>query len=245
LFVHLKRIPLNWQRNLKAYLLAGLFGAALPFALFSYAAHHLPAAMSALFNATCPLFGALFSIIWLSERLTLFKFAGLLLGVLGVILLVGKGALFANCSSLLAVAASLIAPACFAISAIVVKLHTCRQSRLQRPDRIDPMAMATGSMLAAAAMMLPTIPTSLPAHMPSLLALSLVIALALIPSALAQIMFIPLITKIGPTRAMSVSFLIPLFSMLWGFVFLGEAIGLACVMGGLVVLTATGLILKT
>jgi drug/metabolite transporter (DMT)-like permease len=107
------------------------------------------------------------------------------------------------------------------------------------------MAMATGSMLAAAAMMLPAIPASLPTHMPSLLALSLVAALALIPSALAQILFIPLITKIGPTRAMSVSFLIPLFSMLWGFVFLGESIGLACVIGGLVVLAATGLILKT
>lgn len=245
LFVHLKRIPLNWQRNLKAYTLAGLFGAALPFALFSYAAQHLPAAVSALFNATCPLFGALFSILWLNERLTLLKLTGLLLGLFGVILLVGTGTLLANCSSLLAVAASLIAPACFAISAIVVKLHTCRQSHLQRADRIDPMAMTTGSMLAAAAMMLPTIPNSLPEHMPSLLALSLVIALALIPSALAQIMFIPLITKIGPTRAMSVSFLVPLFSMLWGFVFLGESIGLACVMGGLVVLTATGLILKT
>jgi drug/metabolite transporter (DMT)-like permease len=245
LFVYLKRIPLHWQRNLKAYTLAGLFGAALPFALFSYAAQHLPAAISALFNATCPLFGALFSILWLSERLTLLKFIGLLLGLLGVILLVGAGALLENCSSLLAVAASLIAPACFAISAIVVKLHTCRQSRLQRADRIHPMAMATGSMLAAAAMMLPAIPASLPTHMPSLLALSLVAALALIPSALAQILFIPLITKIGPTRAMSVSFLIPLFSMLWGFVFLGESIGLACVIGGLVVLAATGLILKT
>lgn len=242
LFAHINQIPLNWQRNLKAYTAAGLFGAALPFALFSYAAQHIPAALSALLNATCPLFGAFFSMLWLAERLSLRKLVGLMIGVGGVWWLVGGGSLLQTQPTLLSVMACLISPACFAISGVIVKHHTCTQKL--SINRIEPLAMATGSMLAASLMLLPTLPFSLPTQIPSGMAIALVVALALFPSALAQIMFIPLVAKIGPTRAMSVSFLIPLFSMLWGVIFLQEAIGLSCLLGGLTVLAATGLVIK-
>lgn len=242
-FAHLNKIDLHWRRNFKAYAAAGLFGAALPFALFSYAAHHLPAALSALFNATCPLFGALFSMLWLTERLSLPKLSGLLLGIAGVWLLAGGGKLLGTQPTLLATIACLLGPACFAISGVIVKHHTCTQKLCSA--RIEPLAMATGSMLAASIMLLPTIPFSLPAQIPSPTALTAVLALALFPSALAQIMFIPLVARIGPTRAMSVSFLIPLFSMLWGFLFLDESIGLLCLAGGATVLAATGLVIKS
>jgi len=242
LFTYLNQIPLQWQRNFKAYLTAGLFGAVLPFALFSYAALHLPAALSALFNATCPLFGALFSMMWLAERLSLRKCIGLLLGIGGVWLLVDAGSLLQTQPTLLSVIACLLSAACFAISGVIVKRHTCLQK--VSTNRIEPLAMATGSMLAASFMLLPTVPFSLPTHIPSSTAITLVIALALFPSALAQIIFIPLVARIGPTRAMSVSFLIPLFSMLWGVLFLQESIGLSCLLGGLTVLAATGLVIK-
>lgn len=242
LFTCIHQIPLNWQQNVNAYLTAGLFGAVLPFALFSYAAHHLPAALSALFNATCPLFGALFSMLWLAERLSLRKLIGLSMGIGGVWLLVDGGSLFQTQPKLLSVIACLISPACFAISGVIVKRHTCTQKI--SANRIEPLAMATGSMLAASLMLLPTLPFSLPAQFPSGTAIALIIALALFPSALAQIIFIPLVARIGPTRAMSVSFLIPLFSMLWGVLFLQESIGLSCLLGGLTVLAATGLVIK-
>jgi drug/metabolite transporter (DMT)-like permease len=242
LFVRYNKIPLHWQRNLKPYATAGFFGAVLPFILFAYAAHHLPAALSALFNATCPLFGALFSAVWLAERFSLRKLTGLLLGVAGVWLLVGAGTFLRNQPTLLSICACLAGAACFAISGVVVKRYTCTRRPLN--DRIEPMAMATGAMVAASVMILPTMAFSLPSHMPSPQALGLVVALALFPSALAQIIFIPLVARIGPTRAMSVSFLIPLFSILWGFIFLQETIGLSCVLGGLTVLTATGLVVK-
>lgn len=245
MFAYINQTTLDWQRNIKVYALAGLFGAVLPFALFCYAAQYLPAAISALLNATCPLFGALFAILWRTESLTVRKLAGLLMGVTGVILLFGADALFDNRPRLLAVFACLGAPACFALSATIIKLHTCSKSRLSKHDRITPIAMATGSMVAAGAIVLPVTPLFLPQHMPSPTTWALVAVLALIPSALAQILFIPLVTKIGPTRAMSVSFLIPLFSMLWGFLFLQESIGIFSALGGLTVLTATGLILKT
>lgn len=242
LFARYQHIPLNWRRNIKAYALAGLFGAALPFALFSYAAQQLPATVSALFNATCPLFGALFSALWLAEPMNLRKCLGLFLGLAGVWLLVDASALLRNPMSLTATIACLLAPACFALSGVVVKHHTCINKA--EHQRIEPMAMAVGAMLAASVMLLPSLPFALPAQMPSPLSLVLVAALALLPSALAQIIFIPLVARIGPTRAMSVSFLIPLFSMLWGFVFLQEHIGLSCLLGGFIVLAATALVVQ-
>jgi len=239
-FTGYSRVQLDWQRNAKTYALTGLFGAALPFALFSYAAHQLPAALSALFNATCPLFGALFSALWLAEAMTMRKLLGLLLGIGGVCLLVDADSLLRNPMSFSATIACLLAPACFAISGVLIKHHTCINKASH--ERIDPLAMATGAMLAASAMLLPTLPFSLPQQVPSPLAFGLVLALALFPSALAQIIFIPMVARIGPTRAMSVSFLIPLFSMLWAWLFLQEHLCVKCLLGGFVVLAATALV---
>lgn len=229
-------VPMDWRTNLKPYAVVGLFAAAIPFTCFAFAALYLPAAHSAVLNSTAPLFGAVFSILWLSERLTLSRLAGLALGVTGVAILVGAGTLALNASTLVAVAACLTAAACYALSSIIVK-------RTGKPGGIHPIAMATGSMLLGGLMMIPTVPFTLPSAMPSLLALACIAALSLLSSGLAQALFIPLIVKIGPTRAMSVSFLIPLFSMLWGVIFLREAVGPATLVGGVVVLVAMGLVL--
>ncbi|MEO8837590.1 MAG: EamA family transporter, partial [Herbaspirillum sp.] len=70
-----------------------------------------------------------------------------------------------------------------------------------------------------------------------------ILALALLSSALAQVIFIPLIVRVGPTRAMSVTFLIPLFSMLWGLMFLGETLQISTFIGAGIVLLAMALVL--
>lgn len=236
-FARATGVRMDWRANLKPFAVVGLFACVIPFTCFSFAALHLPAAHSAVLNATAPLFGAVFSMIWLAERLTMIRLAGLLLGVLGVTILVGAGTLPLNASTLLAIVACLVAAACYAIASIIVK-------RTGRPGGIHPIAMATGSLALGGLMMLPAVPFSLPAAMPSLLALGCVLAMSLLSSGLAQALFIPLIVKVGPTRAMSVSFLIPLFSMLWAFLFLHESVGVATLIGGLVVLLAMGLVLS-
>jgi drug/metabolite transporter (DMT)-like permease len=236
-FAAATNVKMNWRANLKPFAVVGLFAGVIPFSCFSFAALHLPAAHSAVLNATAPLFGAVFSMLWLSERLTMRKLAGLLLGLTGVAILVGAGALPLSMSVLIAIAACLLAAACYALSSIIVK-------RTGRPGGVHPIAMATGSLALGGLMMLPTVPFSLPASMPSLLAIGCIVAMSLLSSGLAQALFIPLIVKIGPTRAMCVSFLIPLFSMLWGFLFLHEAVGMATLLGGAVVLAAMGMVLS-
>jgi drug/metabolite transporter (DMT)-like permease len=205
---------------------------------------YLPAAYSAVLNSTAPLFGALFSVLWLAEQLNAGKLAGLVLGMIGVGILVGAGALALNPASLLAAGACLTAAASYALSSIIVKRLGSAQRRY-----IDPTALATGSLAWGTLVMLPLLPftlaTGLPLAMPSLAAILCVLALALLSSALAQVIFIPLIVRIGPTRAMSVTFLIPLFSMVWGLLVLGESLQASTLMGAAVVLLAMALVLFT
>ena len=235
-FAAMTGVKMDWRANIKTYAVVGLFAVVIPFSCFAFAALHLPAAYSALLNSTAPLFGAVFSMIWLDERLTMQKLAGLLLGTAGVGILVGAGTISLGMTTLAAVGACLMAAAGYALSSIVVK-------KTGHPNGIHPIAMAAGSMAAGSVVMLPTLPLSLPTGMPSMAALGCILAMALLSSGLAQALFIPLIVKIGPTRAMSTSFLIPLFSMLWAFMFLHEAIGASTVVGGAVVLVAMALVL--
>lgn len=237
-FAGMTRVKMNWRANLKPFAVVGLFAVVIPFSCFSFAALHLPAAHSAVLNATAPLFGAVFSMIWLAERLTMQKLAGLLLGIAGVTVLVGAGSVALNPTTLTAVAACLVAAAGYALSSIIVK-------KTGHPDGIHPIAMAAGSMALGGLVMLPTVPFSLPSAMPSVAALACIAAMALLSSGVAQALFIPLIVKVGPTRAMSVSFLIPLFSMLWAFLFLHESIGMSTLAGGAVVLVAMALVLTS
>jgi drug/metabolite transporter (DMT)-like permease len=237
IFAHMTGVMMDWRRNLKPFALVGLFAGVLPFSCFSFAALHLPVAYSAVLNSTAPLFGALFSVIWLAERLNARKLAGLGLGIIGVALLVGVGTLTLNASTLAAIAACLVAAAGYALSSIIIK-------KTGRPGGTHPIAMATGSLVLGGIMMAPTVPFALPPAMPSMLALACLAALSLLSSGLAQAIFIPLIVKIGPTRAMCVSFLIPLFSMLWGFLFLHEAVRPSTLAGGAIVLAAMGLVLS-
>jgi drug/metabolite transporter (DMT)-like permease len=229
-------VRMQWRRNLKPFAVVGLFAGVIPFSCFAFAALHLPAAHSAVLNATAPLFGAAFSVAWLAERLTMQKLAGLVAGIVGVAILVGAGTLPLDAKTLTAIGACLIAAASYAISSIIVK-------KTGAPDGIHPIAMATGSPALGGMMMLPAVPFALPPVMPSLLAIGCLVALSLLSSGLAQALFIPLIVKVGPTRAMCVSFLIPLFSMVWGVLFLHERVGSSTLLGGAVVLVAMGLVL--
>lgn len=235
-------VPMQWRRNLKPYAIVGLFAAAIPFTCFSFAALHLPAAYSAVLNATAPLFGAVFSVLWLDDRLTVSKLGGLILGVVGVAILVGAGSFELNAITLLAAGACLVAAASYAVSSIIVK-KIVRRSDLHAG--LHPIAIAAGSLVFGSLIMAPIIPVSLPPAMPSMLAFACIAALSILSSGLAQAMFIPLIVKIGPTRAMSVSFLIPLFSMLWGFIFLNEAVKASTLVGSAVVLASMGLVLSS
>jgi drug/metabolite transporter (DMT)-like permease len=209
----------------------GAINSALPFALIAYATLSLSAGFAAILNATSPLWGALVAHLWLGERLGRVRVAGLVLGFAGVVLLVwGKGSLRAGGG--LAMVASLAAPLSYAVAASATKRYLGGAS---------PLAVAAGSQVAAAAMLLPIAAAAWPRGPASSRVWGAVVALGVACTAIAYTMYYRLIRNIGPTRALAVTFLVPVFAAAWGWLFLGEAVTGSMVLGGLVILAGTAL----
>ena len=211
------------------YVVIGVVNSAIPFLLFSFAALHLPASYSAILNSATPLFAALLSALFLSERLTPAKIAGLLAGAAGVALVSKAGPIVLDATVGVAIAACLGAAFCYAASSIYMKKYA---------TGAKPMAIAGWSQVAAAIVLLPLVPFAPPRGEITLAVVANVLGLALLCSSIAYLFYYRLIADVGPTRALTVAFLIPLFGMTWGAVLLGETItwpmmaGCALIVGG-------------
>jgi drug/metabolite transporter (DMT)-like permease len=225
------------RRHWKGLLLVGALNSAIPFALFAFAALSITAGLSSIVNATTPLWTAVVAFVWLRQGLTQLRVLGLVIGFAGVAFLAWDKASFrpgADHSGFWAVLACAGATLCYGIAANVTKRSLAAAS---------PLAVATGSQLAAALLLALPAAWQWPAVQPGAVAWSAVLALATLCTALAYVLFFRLMSRVGPTNAVSVTFLIPLFAMLWGALFLGEAITAQMVAGGAVVLVGIALAL--
>lgn len=210
----------------------GITNSALPFLCYSYAALSITAGLSSIFNAATPLFGAVIAWWWLKDRLTSSRIAGLAIGFAGVLWLAWDKASFKPGGSGWAVVACLAATCLYGLSASYTKKHLAG---------VAPLAVATGSQLSAAlALALPAV-VWWPTTPPSATAWVTAALLAVLCTALAYVLFFRLIAHIGPANAIAVTFLIPLFAVLWGWLFLAEALTLAMVFGCAAILLGTGL----
>ena len=222
-----------WRPHARPMAVVGLFNSAVPFALFAFAAHTLPTAYLAIINATSPLFGAVVARAWLGEALDARRLAGIVAGVLGVVALVGLGPVAIDAATLLAIAACLVAAASYGFAGNYTR-------QLARP--VPPTTMATGSQLAAALWLLPLIPFDPLRAMPTHAMIGATLVLAIACTALAYLLYFRLISDLGATRALTVTFLIPLFAIVWGWLILDEVPTPRMAIGAALVLVATGLI---
>ena len=162
---------------------------------------------------------------------------GLALGFAGVALVSGAGPVAVDGGALLATLACIGATFCYAVNGVYVRV---------RAADLSPRALAGWSQLFAGVALLPaTLVAPLPpasAFTPQVAAN--LAAFALLSSALGLLLYYRLIADVGPTRTMTVTFLIPPFGMLWGALFLGEAITWPMVAGCLLVLGGTALVLR-
>jgi drug/metabolite transporter (DMT)-like permease len=222
---------------LKAWLpltVVGLLNSALPFCLFAYAALSLSAGFTAVLNATSPLWGAVVAYVWLKIPLPRWRVIGLLIGFAGVVLLVWGKVSFKPGGDGFAVAAAIGATLAYGIAANYTK---------EKLAGVTPFAVATGSQLTATIMLLPIAIPLWPAVTPPLSAWGAVVALGIVCTAMAYILYYRLIAHLGASKAIAVTFLIPLFAILWGGIFLGEALTPAMMLGGAVILIGTSLAL--
>jgi drug/metabolite transporter (DMT)-like permease len=224
------------RQHWRAIALVGVTNSALPFLCFALASLAITAGLSSIFNATTPLWGALFAWLWLGERPVRTRVVGLVVGFLGVLWLAGDKASFQpgehGVSSATAIAACLVATCLYGWSASFTK---------RRLTGVPPLAIAAGSQLSAALFLLVPALAWWPARMPSAAAWGAALALGVFCTAVAYVLFFRLIAHVGPANAISVTFLIPVFAVLWGELFLGESLTPSMIAGCAVVLLGTSL----
>lgn len=225
---------LQWRRNGFWYAMVGIFGAAIPFPLFAYAAQHLPAAYSAVINATVPLWGALLASLWLREVFTVGKALGLALGLAGVALLVGAGPVAFTREAAWSALGLVLACVSFAGAQVATKRWA---------PHVDSVELTAGLLLVSSVVLVPIVPWYPLQSEPTGFVWANVFLLALLASGYATARYMRLVVEMGPSRAMSVTFLIPLFAMLWGMLFLGEPVRPSMVLGCVLVLLATALVM--
>ncbi len=216
----LRQVRAHW----KVLLLLGAINTAIPFSLFAFATLHVTAGIASVLNGTVPLWAAAIGRLWYGERLDGARATGLALGFLGVVVLVWKDG---GTAAGPGVAAGLAAAFLYAVAA-----HLSRR----RLGDVDAMVVAGGSQAGAAILILGPALTLAPGDAPPVTAWWSAVLLGVFCTALAYLLFFGLIARVGAMRAMTVSYLIPVFGMLWGWLLLSEPITGRMVAGGVLVL---------
>ena len=196
-------------------LFMGLFNAALPFTLIAFAELDLNASLVAVLGATVPLFGAIIGAIWLKDRVTPVRGAGLLLGMAGVAVLTGFSPVTLDRTALLGIGATLVASLSYAVAGFYAK---------RKLAGIPAGTLALGQQLGALAWLAIPALFMTPSVSPSAGAMGALAGLAILSTALAFVLFFRMIERIGPVRTQTVTYIVPAFGMLWGALFLGERI---------------------
>ena len=220
-------LPIVWLRGLmpelrknwKRIFFIGLLNSGIPFACFSFALLSITTGLSAILNATVPMFGALVAWAWLKDKPDTSRVLGLVVGFAGVAMLAWDKATFKPDASGVApgwaVLACLLACICYGISASYTKRYL---------SGLNPLVTAAGSQIGATlGLALPAL-WLWPAQMPGSTAWLALLAVGVLCTGLAYILFFRLIENAGPQRALSVTFLVPVFAVLYGVLFLGEAV---------------------
>lgn len=232
----------NFEGKFKSSLILGVINSGLPFFMYCLAARWLPAGYSAVLNATTPLMGALIGFAFFSEKLTARKWGGVVLGLVGIMIITTIGESQSTGETLAGVIACLVATGCYGVAGFLTRRWISNKGGL------DPKIVAFGSQIGATLFLLPFFIWSTTTG-PSINWLqgnvwASVVAVGLICTAFAYILYFRLIADIGPLRSLTVTFLIPPFAVLWGYLALGETINEGFIIGAFIVCVSVWLVVS-
>lgn len=203
----------------------GLINSAIPFVLFAWAAQRAPAAIGAICNAMTVLFAALIAFLFFGEKIGMRRAIALLVGFTGVVVL--ATAKVSGLSIGTAVIAGSLAALLYGLGVNLVKRHM---------TGLPPAASAGATLGSAALVMLPLALTHWPEAPIPVVSWACAIALGVVCTGFAFLMFYRLIARIGPARASTVTYLVPMFGALFAWMFLGEPVTLAMLIAGALIL---------
>lgn len=220
------------RRHWRPIFAVGLTNSALPFLCFAYATLSITSGLAGIFNAAAPLFGATIGWLWLKDRLTPPRIVGLAIGFSGVLWLAWSKASFKPGGSGWAVVACLAGTVFYGYAANLTKKTLAG---------VPPLAAAAGNQLAATMVLIVPAVLTWPAALPTTRAWIAVVLLALVCTGFAYVLYFRLIANVGASNAIAVTFLVPVFAVLWGALLLDENITPAMVIGCAVILFGTAL----
>jgi drug/metabolite transporter (DMT)-like permease len=213
--------------------LLGALNNALPFWLLGFAETRIDSGLTAVIQAAAPVFTVVLA-AWIdrSQGVRGMRLVGIGVGFLGVVLLVGVQ----EGGELVGALAVIGTAACYAVS-ILIAGRTVRT--------LPPLQVSIGQLAAGAVIIAPFALAQMPAEAPSAGALAAVVALGVLGSGIAYLIYFALIASAGASRAILVTYLVPAFALVYGAVFLDEDVtatalaGLGLILGGTALATGT------
>lgn len=235
IYLVITRKSLDFSKRWKQYIIIGALNAAIPFTLIATSALHLTASMSSILNSLTPLFTAIIVWGWMNESFSTKKWIGILVGVIGVVLLVGWSTIPFTKETIIAIGLAVLSTISYGLAGVYAK---------KTFEGVAPLSLAAGQQIAAAILLIPFTLVNLPKTTSTftLIPILAVLALALFCTAVAYLLYFYLIENVGPTKTLSVTFLIPVFGMIWGVLILNEKITMGMLVGFIVILVSVFLI---
>lgn len=226
-----RRLPLPPRPFWPALILLALLNNAFPWLMFALGEQTVSSSVASILNATTPLFTLLITVGLGESRPSLQMGLGVLLGLAGVALTV-SGGLSGGQASLIGVLLILAAALSYGFGSVLGK---------KKAAGLTPLSVATSQLLVSTLLLLPlAVFGAHPVHV-GLQAWGAVAALGIFGSGLAYLLFYSLLARVSPTQTSAVTYLLPIWGLLWGFL-AGEHVGLNSLLGVVVVLAGVVLL---
>ncbi|HTT25806.1 MAG TPA: DMT family transporter [Thermoplasmata archaeon] len=223
----------SFRSRARAFVTVGLLNSALPFTLIAVGELYLPASYSSVLNATAPLFSTLLAAGFLAQKIAPVAVAGLSVGLLGVVLLVGIAPFPLTPVVLAAIVLTLLAALSYGAAALLIRRYF---------HGTDPTQIAFGQLLAASLLLLPLSLWEVPSARFTGPAIESVIGIVVFSTVAAYTIYFRILLRVGPTEALSVTYLMPIFGVLWGYLLLREELGYGILLGVATILAGVALV---
>ena len=220
------------KENWKMIFILSLSNMTIPFCLFAYSALNMGAGILSIINATVPFFTAIIAFLVYQQRMTRYGLIGLMVGFMGVAVLVFDPSESSGVTNDLAIPSALFACVLYGVALNIVS---------HKLQGVSGISITTGALFFSTIVLIPFAVIERPEVMPQGSVWFSVLALGVVCTGVGYILFYRLIARIGSQQAIMTTYLIPIFSILWGNLFLAESITLFMIFGGMLVLMGVGM----